>query len=359
MQKTGIISLGMVLLITLTFWRDTGTVRGETTEKELWPDREQMIKNRNVKGFGILYRIPGQWNGPVYSDTPAGSYAKWYVDFRPVESAQISELSTVDLTMCNYITFFIVKHEGMLKVAMRTDAVFQKKGCITYEVIRKVDEKKGYYKFSDFQSGDRRAYTEFFFEQDSLEMRVYTNKFNKQKNLTLHSRWKAERVDMKASYPAIRHFDYPKPVMVRDFSNVFGNDHESIYFSREKDPYPSGDEPYVGSVTFNISIDKKLNTQPDHELFIMLTTRPIFENMRYRPERLNYISKMVYLPIETRKYTLTHIHPGTYYVYSYNDVNQDRRHKSGDYISSDWNHKIVVPPEENITVDTNIDTVIP
>ena len=91
----------------------------------------------------------------------------------------------------------------------------------------------------------------------------------------------------------------------------------------------------------------------------MLTTEPFFEGYSYNPARLNYISKFVYLPINETNYTLTHVHPGTYYLYSYNDVNGDKLHKSGDYMSSTWEHIITVPPEGNIDVNTHIDYVIP
>ncbi len=49
-----------------------------------------------------------------------------------------------------------------MKVAMRTEGVFKNKGCVTYEVLDKADEKNGYYRFSDFQAGTNRAYTDSF-----------------------------------------------------------------------------------------------------------------------------------------------------------------------------------------------------
>jgi hypothetical protein len=336
------------------------TTTTDTAKKQaIWPERRQAIVQSKVKGFGILYRIPGQWHGPVTSDTPAGNFGQWYVDFRPVAPAQISQFSTVAPSMCNFVTFMVIKHEGELKVAMRTDAVFQNKGCITYEVMHTVDEKKGYYKFADFQSGDKRAYTEFIFAKEGLEMRVYTNKFNKLRDPKLHAKWRATRASVQAALPAIKHFDYPQAVAVKDFTDVFGNAHESLFFSRAKDPYPAKNEPYVGKATFNITIAEKLKVSPKDELFLMLTTKPIFQGTTYVPERLNYISKLIYLPIDQRQYTLTHIHPGTYYLYAYNDINQDRRHKSGDYIASRLEHKITVPPAGHIEVNTKIDFVIP
>jgi len=336
----------------------TGTATDQTNRYQ-WSDRSQAIDRSDVLGFGFLYRIPGLWKGPVTSDTPAGDFPVWYVDFRPVSPAQISEFSTVDASLCNFITFFIVKHEGRLKVAMRTDARYQNEGCITYEVMQTADEDKGYYQFADFQSGVNRAYTIFEFQENKFEMRVYTNKFNKLKEPSLHSRWQATRTTIAPARPAIEHFNYPQPVMVKDFSTTFGNAHESVFFDLAADPYPSKNEPYVSSITFNVTVDEKLETSPDDELFLMLTTEPIFKGFRYDPKRLNYISKFVYLPIGMQEYTMTHVHPGSYYIYSYDDTNGDKRHKSGDYMSSKWEHIITVPPDTNISVATHIDYIIP
>ena len=103
---------------------------------------------------------------------------------------------------------------GELKVAMRTEGVFQQKGCVTYEVIDRVEEDEGYYRFSDFQAGDDRAYTEFRFGKGEFIMEVYTNKFNQVSPLEIHSRWKATLGDRSAAAEAIAELDFPQPVMV-------------------------------------------------------------------------------------------------------------------------------------------------
>jgi hypothetical protein len=112
-------------------------------------------------------------------------------------------------------------------------------------------------------------------------------------------------------------------------------------------------------VTVNIAIDPSLKTKGDDELFLLLTTESLFEDLSYDKENLKYISKYVFLPIGTRSHTFTHVHPGRYYLYSYNDINGDKRHLSGDYISSDLNNVFEVPPDGQVAVDTIIDFVIP
>ena len=242
---------------------------------------------------------------------------------------------------------------------MRTEGVFQNKGCVTYEVIDTVREAEGYYRFSDFKSGEERAYTEFTFKEDAFVMEVYTNKFNKVSPLQLHSRWEARLGGREAAHDSISHFNYPRPVMVKDFTGVFKNMSESIYYTFENDPYISSSQPYVGNVTVNISIDKDLKVKKSDELFLLLTTESLFEGLKYDKDRLKYMSRYVFLPVDTKRYTFNNVHPGTYYLYSYNDLNNDKRHLSGDYMSSDINHVFTLPAEGNVVLDTKIDFVIP
>jgi hypothetical protein len=315
--------------------------------------------DQKVLGYGILERIPGQWNGPVMTTTPAGSFDSWYVDFRPISFAEVAQYSNVDADTINYLNFFIVKHEGRLKVAMRTEGVFMGQGCVTYEIIDKVDEEKGYYRFSDFVARDRRAYTEFRFSEDRFIMEVYTNKFNQVSPLEVHTRWTAELGSRKAAEAAADDLGYPRPKMVRDFSDTFLHMSESIYYNLKIDPYKSDDQPYVGEVTVHIAIDDSLSVKPTDELFLLLTTEPLFEGFEYKRENWKYFSKYVFLPPDTDSYTFTNVHPGTYYIYSYNDVNNDKRHLSGDYMSSDFDHSFILKPEGHAEVNTRIDFIIP
>jgi len=316
-------------------------------------------QENQVLGYGILNRLPGLWNGPVSTTTPAGSFDNWYVDFRPVLPGQISQYSSLDEQTINYLSFFIVKEGDELKIAMRTEGVFQNKGCVTYESIVSVREEEGYYQFADFKTKTDRAYTEFRFKDDSLIMDVYTNKFNKVSPLELHARWEATRTDSQATRSAIKSLNFPQPHVVKDFSDAFADMSESIFYTFERDPYPSATQPYVGEVHVTISVDDSLPIEDTHELFLLLTTESLFENGTYDPERLKYISRYAFLPVGTTDYTFTHVHPGRYHLYSYNDINQDKKHQSGDYICSKLDTIVTLPPEGRVDIDTHIDMIIP
>ena len=312
-----------------------------------------------ILGFGFLELIPGQWHGPVTTTTPAGSFDDWYVDYRPISASQIGQYSTLDQDTVNYISFFVVELQGQLRIAMRTEGVFRNQGCVTYELLDIADEQRGYYRFSDFKAGIDRAYTEFVFQGDTLTMDTYTNKFNQVSPLEVHSRWTATLGSRDAARPATDEFDYPRPIPVRDFTDAFTHMSESIFFTFENDPYPTDEQPYLGQVNVEISIDDSLAVETDDEIFLLLCTQPLFDGLVYLPENWKYFSRYVFLPPDTRTYTFTSVHPGTYYIYSYNDTNGDRHHLSGDYMSSRLQHSFVVPPEGSANVETTIDFVLP
>jgi len=271
----------------------------------------------DVLGYGFLAKIVGLWHGPVKTDTPAGSFPEWYVDFRPISAGEVAQFSLLDAQTINNLNFFIVKHDGQLKVAMRTEGCFNEACCVTYEVIDKVDEEAGYYRFSDFQRGAERAYTEFTFMDDEFLMEVYTNKFNTKEKLELHSRWEAKLGGREAASEAISALNFPQPVMIKDFSDVFINMTESIYYTFENDPYSSSSQPYVGSVTVDIKISEDLKLEKSHELFLLLTTESLFNGLKYIKDSDKYYSKYVYLPVSTMSYTIKNVHPGKYYLYGY------------------------------------------
>lgn len=351
-----IISLSAIILLCIQS-ADAGKTEDKKKQKSSTVNSDTI--SNAVPGFGFLNRIPGQWSGPVFSSTPAGSFKNWHVDFRPVSAGQVSQYSTLDADTVNYLSFFIVKHDNQLKVAMRTEGVFRNKGCVTYEVMDTARESEGYYRFSDFQAGIKRVYTEFIIHGDTMTMKVYTNKFNKVSPLQLHSKWDAALGDRKAASEAMSLLHYPQPVMVKDFSSVFKNMSESIYFTFENDPYPSSSQPHVGTVTATISVDNSLKVANNNELFLLLTTESLFDGLKYNKENQKYISKYVYLPASAKSYTFKNVHPGKYFIYSYIDTNNDKKHQRGDYMSSEPNNTFILEKKGNSAVKTKIDFVIP
>jgi hypothetical protein len=312
-----------------------------------------------IPGMCFFDRILGQWHGPVSSNTPAGDFDMWYVDFRPVSIAQVSQFSTLDPYTQNYISFLIVKYKSELKIAMRTEGVFMGEGCVTYEFMDSVNAKAGYYRFSDVIAGEKRAVTEFFFREDKLIMQTFTNVFNQKDELTIHSKWKAKLGCRKEALATKEELKFPKAQMIADFSEVFKGMKESIFFNLDEDPFPVSEQPYVGSLKLDIKLDDSIELSESNEIFIVLTTESLFDGVKYREENQKYISKYVYLLGNSDSYTFLNLHPGKYYIYTFVDKDGDKLYRSGDYMSSDISNIVTIHKEEQSTAKTKIDFIIP
>lgn len=118
----------------------------------------------------------------------------------------------------------------------------------------------------------------------------------------------------------------------------------------------------TASITSNklFEIDnEELIIERNHELFLLLTTESLFEGLKYKKENMKCISRYVFLPINTRSYTFNNVHPGTYFLYSYNDINNDKKYLSGDYMSSNINNVFTLQANSHVTINTKIDFLIP
>jgi len=89
------------------------------------------------------------------------------------------------------------------------------------------------------------------------------------------------------------------------------------------------------------------------------TTESLFDGLKYIEENMQYVSRYVFLPVSVKSYTFENVHPGRYYLYSYNDINGDRKHLRGDHMSSDIRNTFTRTPESHVSVDTLIDFIIP
>ncbi|MEI6682865.1 MAG: hypothetical protein WCO44_09575 [Bacteroidota bacterium] len=306
-----------------------------------------------------MNRIPGMWSGPSYTSTTAGNSPMWYVDFRPVSSNQICQYSLWDPGTSENISFFVVKFNGELKLAMRTEGCSATKCCATYEVLDSASEQNGYYRFSDFVRGKKRAVSIIKFTGDSMTVTVYTNKFNQSDSLLWHSTWKAKLATRNNATQAIRHFSYPQQVMTLDLTNAFKNMNESIFYTIQNDPYTLLNPPYMGSITCNITVQNGLTLTPSDKIFLLFTVEPLFSGIAYLPENIKYTSKYVLLSSAINNYTLNNVHPGQYYVYALVDKNQNGTYDQGDYMNSNVSQSLTVSPSANVPVNVAINYIIP
>jgi hypothetical protein len=347
-------------LITIFSCKDKKT---EETPPETTPV-DGINSSTDVKGYGILNRLPGIWNGPVTSSTMLGSYPEWIVDFRPVAGAQVSAKNELDSLNNILMSFFIVKHANAYKMAFRNGGGFAGSNRIAYAVIDSVSESTNnyFYRFSDFRAGKNRVHVDVLFKDDSLIMHVHTNVYNTQLTPTSHMLWKAKRQDLTSAANAIAHFSFPQKQMIKDFSTTFDSKPEAIYYDSDlaNDPYKVESQPYLGKTIVNISFNASHIPDPSKKVFLMITTQPLFSGFTFNPAQLKYRSRYVFLSADDNQFTFDYMHPGTYYLYSLYDSNGDGNFSSGDWMASPLlTNTFTLSDKGTQTVNTMIDFTIP
>jgi hypothetical protein len=291
-----------------------------------------------VKGYGLLSRISGIWDGPVTSTTGLGSYPEWIVDFRPITAGQVSAKNELDTLNDIFMSFFIVADSLEYKLCFRNGGSFAGMKRVSYMIIDSVSENsaQSYYRFVDFVKGSKRTVTEVIFKGDSLNIRSYTNKNNTLSNVTLHMDWRAALQDTTSCQAAKSAFNYPKKVMAKDFTSTFAQMTESILYTMTGDPYPESAQPYLGQSTLSYTISPTLPAiNPSGKILLFVTTQPmITPSYTINYASLKTRSRYVILNANDQSFTFNYMHPGSYYLYAFYDADGNGQLTSGDYVST-------------------------
>ncbi|MCH8318252.1 MAG: hypothetical protein IIA88_07115 [Bacteroidetes bacterium] len=316
----------------------------------------------NVVGFGILEKLSGIWNGPVYSPTPLGSFSEWIVDFRPISPSQISAKNELDSLNDIFMSFFIARYDCEYKIAFRNGGGFAGAVRNSYMIIDSLNENssQSFYRFVDPVSGGNRVYADIVFKQDSLIMHVYTNQLNKLSEPVTHMIWTANLRDTTSVQDVISLFNFPQKELTKDFSTTFDSLTEAVFYSASDDPYPEQEQPYLGNSNINITITNPPTIDPGKKILIIITTRPLFSGFTFVPANLDYRSRYVFVGADSPTgYNFNYMHPGNYYVNAIYDNNGDYNFSSGDYMNSSFDIPFTMTDNGAANADVTINFQIP
>jgi hypothetical protein len=316
----------------------------------------------NVEGYNILEKLPGIWNGPVYSPTPLGSFSEWIVDFRPISPSQVSAKNELDSLNDIFMSFFIVKHDCEYKMAFRNGGGFAGAIRNSYMIIDSLDESgpESFYRFIDPVSGGDRVYADVTFKQDSLIMHVYTNKYNTVNPPETHMIWTANLRDTTSTQTAITNFTFPQKNLTIDFSTTFDNLTEAVFYSASADPYPEQNQPYLGNSIVNINITNPATIDPAKKVLIVITTQSLFSGPNFIPANLDFRSRYVFAgAVNPTGYNFNYMHPGDYYLNAIYDSNGDLNFSSGDYINAPFDVPFTLTDKDTANVNATINFQIP
>lgn len=318
-------------------------------------------QNTNVKGYGLLSKLPGIWSGNIQSNTSLPNFEDYTVDYRPVSPSQVSAKNELDSLNDLFMSFFITRYNNQYQLAFRNGGYFAGMQRISYLIIDSVLETNqfSFYRFKDFVKGTNRTYADLMFRNDSLLMQVYTNKYNTSPNPVIHFKWLGGIKDRTAAQEAITHFSFPKKELSKDLTDAFQNKTESIFYNANEDVYKETEQPYLGNTRVNVAYGSAVNADANKKVFLIITTQPLFNGWVPNLANLKYRSRYVILKGNTSGYNFNYMHPGAYYIYALYDSDGNNTFNSGDFISSNLNQSFSLAEKEQKTITVNIDFKIP
>jgi hypothetical protein len=315
-----------------------------------------------TKGYGVLSKLKGIWNGPVTSSTPLGGFTEWIVDFRPISANQISAKNELDTLNDINMSFFIALHNSEYKVSFRNGGSFNGLQRISYFLCDSVSENatQNYYRFAEIVNGTHRAYTEVIFKNngDSLYIKSYTNVYNTLPNPVLHMTWSAKRQDTTSCQAAVTQFSFPTKSMTKDFSASFTGLTESIFYGLTGDPYPEADQPTLGQSNVTYTYAPGYTPNPSKKVLLVITTQPLIVGFSLNMGNLIYRSRYVVLSSVNNDFSFNYMHPGDYYLYAIYDADDNMIANSGDWVSA-FNTTFSLSNEGTAVSATHINFTIP
>jgi hypothetical protein len=315
----------------------------------------------SVRGYNLLSKVCGIWDGPVTSTTPLGGYPEWIVDFRPISASQVSAKNELDTLNDIFMSFFIVYDSTEYKLAFRNGGSFAGMKRVSYMVCDSVTESAGYsyYRFVDCVKGAKRTITEVMFYADSMRLRSYTNMNNTLPYASqLHMDWRAGLQDTTACQPAKTAFSYPQKTMVKNLTETFAGMTESVLYTLNGDPYPEASQPYLGHATLSYTSAGVPAIPAGAKVFLFATTKPLISGFAPDLTALKTRSRYVMLPSPSASFSFNYMHPGSYYLYAYYDADGNGTLSSGDYTST-ANTPFTLSALGTVSQTTQINYVIP
>ena len=168
--------------------------------------------------------------------------------------------------------------------------------------------------------------------------------------------WRAKLQDSTSCQAAKTHFNYPKKELVQNFDTTFAHVPETVYYQNVGDPYPSTAQPYVGTAT--LSYTSAYSLSASNKVFLLVTTQPLISGFTFNAANMKYRSRYVILTNNRSAFNFTLMHPGSYYLYAYCDVNGDGILDSGDYVST-ANSAFTLSPAGTASATANLNFQMP
>ncbi len=331
------------------------------------------------EGFRFLAKMQGHWVGALWL---MGQNYGWFAfDYRAIAPSHVHGIFEGG-TMGNLFTsFFVTRFNGTRTIMARNGGILNGIYRTSYLVLDRVENvaSEERYRFVDAYGGKRIMSIDVAFFGSSVRMESHTSRMGIREP-TLHMRFEGRRRPSELATEAAKAVGFPKNVVDRDFAKGlprpdWGPKHtvtSASYMWQEKgktlvelarlakDPYRIDQMPHVAKLHVKVKRDAATRGK---KLLILLSERALVdkrgmfktENGYLQADLANTILLFPEISGKQDEFTLTYLHPGTYYLTVVADVDGDSFPTPGDVTHPV--RKVVVKPRSSESVVINDLTV--
>jgi len=316
------------------------------------------IDNSDILGFSLLSELSGHWVGS--NETPFGNFDWFAFDFRPISASHVHSIYEGG-TNSNIITsIFIADFEGRQQVMARNGGWLGSQYRATYFVLDEAEETNSskYYRLVDAVGKENRAFIEFRFEDGTLKIDAYKDNSGSLDEPIHHMGFEGTNYNPEFALAATELFNFPGEVSEISLEGKFENliDPDSALFLEEQlDPFPKSTHGHLSDLTININ---RASSASNQKLLLYISTEPIV-NANGEVDLDNADRKVVRtidVLASEQSYTSTYLHPDTYYITVFSDLDENFFPSSGDV--SSISQEIIVSPETLASLSVAVETSI-
>ena len=314
--------------------------------------------NNNILGFELLNELNGHWVG--YNETAFGFFDWFAFDFRPISTSHVHSIYEGGTNQNIISSVFVADFEGKQQIMARNGGWLGDQYRATYfvlDIAQSMSTSK-YFRLVDAVGKEDRAYMEFRFENDSLYFDAYKDNSGSLDKPVHHMGFVGANYNPSFAQNAVDLFNFPQAVSEVNFENKFNDliDPNSALFLEENlDPFPKSDHGHLSDLQININRSAQI---PNTRLLLYISTQPIIDaNGNVDFDNLDKkVVRTITVNPEEDFYLTTYLHPDSYFITAFTDVDNNFYPSSGD--TGSVSTQIEVTPATEISMELVVDTEV-
>jgi len=311
-----------------------------------------------IMGYHLLEQISGHWVGS--NQTAFGYVPRFIFDFRPISSSHVHSIFESATNQNIFTSLFIAEYNGEKRIFARNGGqlgLFR----ATYFVVDLVEETElsNYYRLVDVTGGSQRCYMEFTFSSGNFNFKAYKDNSGTLVDPIIHMNFNGSNANPDFDDMATNLFNFPQPESEKDLTGAFNtlvDPGSALFTSEATDPFPRVEHGYLSEFTVNFN---KLVSIETTDMIFLLSKEPIVSNtgIVHAANLYDQLTRTILIDGSELSYTATYVHPDTYYLTAFTDLDGNFYPSFGDVSSESI--LINVPLESFPTANLAVNIVIP